>query len=111
VSAVLANVLWPLGAAALLASVAAGRTGHRREWRLLAGAGTAMFAAGCAVEGAWLGAAWNALLAVVLLGWDWWNRKGRRVAKQLSEEARALVAGLAEKLRETLEPAPEGVPT
>jgi hypothetical protein len=45
---------------------------------------------------------------LVLLGGDWFRRNGRRVAKQLSEEARALAAGLAERLGETLEPAPEG---
>jgi hypothetical protein len=45
---------------------------------------------------------------LIILGRDWWNRRGRKVAKLIGEKSRALIAGLVEKLRGELEPAPEG---
>jgi len=106
----LANILWPLGGAALLGSAAALRTGRGREWRLLAVAGLGLLAAECALERAWFTVAWNAVLIAVILGTDWWNRKGRKAAKALGLKSRAVLAGLVEKAREAGAPLPEGVP-
>lgn len=107
-SAVLANALWAAAVAAFLTSgYAAGRR-RMRECRLLAALGSGLTAVECVLVGAWFAAAWNAVLVVVLLGWDWWNRKGKRVAKALGGKSRAVLAAVVAKAREAATPLPEG---
>lgn len=83
------------------------RTGLGTRWHgfavLVALVGLAASLAG----GYWL-AAGLCLATLILLFRDWWNRKGRRVAKLIGGKGRAVITGLAEKLREVLEPVPEG---
>ena len=57
--------------------------------------------------GYWLGAAF-CVAALALLGADWWNRRGRRVARIVGEESRAVIAGLVEKARDAGSPVPQG---
>lgn len=105
------GTLFALAGVASLASGAA--VGQRRmhDGRLLAATGTGLLALDCALEGAWFGAIWNVVLLAILLGHDWWNRRGRKVAKSLGARGRAVIAGLLERLRDAVEPVPEGVPT
>lgn len=102
------GTLFALAGVAFLASGAAVRQRRMHDGRLLAAAGTGLLALDCALAGAWFGAVWNVVLLAILLGHDWWNRRGRKVAKALGEKGRAVITGLAEKLREVLEPVPEG---
>lgn len=46
--------------------------------------------------------------ALAVLGWDWWNRKGKRAAMALGEKSRAALAAVVEKAREAGTPLPEG---
>lgn len=57
--------------------------------------------------GYWLGAGF-CLVTLALLGADWWNRKGRRVAKAIGGRGRVVIAGLLEKVRDAGAPVPEG---
>lgn len=109
-TAVIANVLWPLGAAAFLGASVALATGRAHAWKMLGALGCGLLAAECALEGSWFGAGWNAVLAAVLLGWDWWNRRGRKVAKLIGEKSRAVLAAVVERAREagTRSPVPQG---
>lgn len=102
------GTLYGLAGTALVASGYAVGCGRTRKGRLLAAAGCGLLAAECALAGSWFGAAWNAALLAVLLGWDFWDRKGKRAARSLGAKSRALVEGLAEKLRGALQPVPEG---
>lgn len=57
----------------------------------------------------WAAAGFNALTLVVLAR-DWWNRKGRKVARQFGLKAKAAIARLVERAREAGTPVPQGVP-
>lgn len=46
--------------------------------------------------------------ALAVLARDWWNRRGRRVAKALGEKSRAVLAAVVAKAREAGTPLPEG---
>lgn len=46
--------------------------------------------------------------ALVVLGWDWRNRKGRKVVRALGHKARAALAAIVERAREAGSPLPEG---
>lgn len=104
------GTLYGLSGVALLASGAAFRQRRMHAGRLLAAAGTGLLALDCALAGAWFGAIWNVVLLVILLGHDWWNRRGRKAAKSLGARGRAVIAGLLARLRDAVEPVPEGVP-
>ncbi len=62
-----------------------------------------------ALEKDWVSTAWFAAVIVALLGWDYWNRGGRKAAKAAGAKSRALVAALVAKAREAGTPLPEGV--
>jgi hypothetical protein len=47
---------------------------------------------------------------LILLGWDWWNRGGRKAAKALGAKSRAALAAIVAKAREAGTPVPQGVP-
>jgi hypothetical protein len=59
--------------------------------------------------GYWLGAAFCAG-TLVLLARDWWNRRGRKVAKLIGEKSRAVLAAVVERAREAgaRSPVPQG---
>ena len=107
---VIANVLWVLGAAAITTAVlAAGVMGRKREGWLLAVSGLTLFAVECTLERSWPGAAWNAAWVAVLLGRDWWNRKGRKTVKLLGVKAKAARDAIVRRAREAGTPPPEEV--
>lgn len=59
-------------------------------------------------DGYWAGAGFCAL-TLVLLGRDWWNRKGRKAAKALGLKSLAVLAVIVAKAREAgSAPVPEG---
>ncbi len=47
--------------------------------------------------------------ALAVLGWDWWNRKGKRVAKAVGAKSLAILAKVVEKARDAGTPVPQGV--
>lgn len=47
---------------------------------------------------------------LILLTRDWWNRRGRRAAKELGAKSRARIEGLVGRTREVLQPSPQRVP-
>lgn len=104
----LANALLPVAAAALFGSTWALWTRRMRLWRLLAVAGLGMLLTVCLLEQAWFGATWNAVLIAVILGEDWWKRKGKRAAKAAGAKSRALVENLVERVRGAVSPVPQG---
>lgn len=59
------------------------------------------------LNGYWLGAGF-CVVTLVMLFRDWWKRKGGRVAKLIGARGRAVIAGLLERLRDAVEPVPEG---
>jgi hypothetical protein len=89
-------------------AVGIARPGSRlRGWRpFVTGA-----AAGCLVAplltGQWDEAGCGAA-ALAVLAWDWWNRKGKRVAKAIGAKSRAVLAAVVEKWREAGTPVPQG---
>ena len=105
---VLANVLFVLAVASLAASAAALLAGLRQAWRNLTAAALGLLAVECALKGAWFGAVWNAVLVALILGTDWWNRRGRKAARQFGAKSRALVENLVERVREAGSPVPQG---
>jgi len=107
-TAVLANILWLLGGAAYGMSAYAAVKGRWHRCRLLAALGTALIAVECALERDWSDAAWETAVLAVILGADWWDRRGRKTAKQLGEKSRAVVAAIVAKAREAGTPLPEG---
>jgi hypothetical protein len=107
VTAVLANTLFLLGATGQRAASAAMILGHW-QWRVFATVAFTSLTAECVIERIWLGVAVNGAL-LALLGVDWWNRRGKRAAKALGARGRAVIAGLLERLRDAVEPVPEGV--
>jgi cobalamin biosynthesis protein CobD/CbiB len=107
--AVLANILWPFAVVTYGASAVAAGTGRMRHCLLLAALGTGLILAECVLERDWLAATFQAVLVIILLGWDWWNRNGKRVAKALGEKSRAALAAIVEKAREAGSPVPERV--
>lgn len=78
--------------------------GIRRLMALIAATGLAATLAGRN----WAAAGFCAATLALLFG-DWWKRCGRKIARVLGAKGRAVIAGLMEKLRGELEPAPEGV--
>jgi hypothetical protein len=73
---------------------------------------TAAIGLACSVSGGyWLGAGFCAG-TLVLLAWDRWNRKGRKVARLIGEKSRAVLAAVVERAREAgaRSPVPQGVP-
>jgi len=62
--------------------------------------------------GSALGGAWTAVIIaaaeLLLLLRDWWNRKGRKVARQIGAKGRAVLAAVVAKAREAGTPLPEG---
>jgi hypothetical protein len=58
--------------------------------------------------GWWAGAGFCAA-TLLLLGRDWWNRRGRKAAKAIGEKGRAVLAAIVVKAREAGAPVPEGV--
>lgn len=105
-SGVLAWVLFAAGMMAAAVSVL--RQWGGQAWLTLAVAANAAFVLADVLNRAWPWAAWNACVIAVLLGWDWWNRKGKRAAKALGAKSAALVAGLVERVREAGGAVPEG---
>jgi hypothetical protein len=95
------------GAAALAGTVLAVRGRILPSWRWFFGGSAATALATSLLTGDWPEAALSAA-ALAVLGWDWWNRKGRRIAKALGARGRAVIAGLLERLRDAVEPVPEG---
>jgi hypothetical protein len=76
-------------------------------WRpFVAGAAAAGVPLGI-LEGRWTDAGLCAG-ALIVLGWDWWNRRGRKVAKLIGEKSRALLAAIVERAREAGSPVPQG---
>jgi hypothetical protein len=54
-------------------------------------------------------AAWlSGTFLVIVLGRDWWDRKGKRAARELGLKSRARLAAVVEKAREAGSPLPEG---
>ena len=104
-----ADTLFVLAGALLIASGYALGRRRMRAVRLLAAAGTGLLSVECALAGSWFGAAWNAVLLVVLIAWDWRDRRGRKAARQLGAKSRALLAAVVAKAREAGTPLPEGV--
>lgn len=102
------GTLYGLAGVALVASAVAARHGRGREWRLLSAAGMGLVLVEDALSGAWPGVAMSAAMIAVILGSDWWNRRGRKVAKVIGERGRAVIAGLVEKVRDAGSPLPEG---
>lgn len=103
----LANALFDLAAASLLGSAAA-LARRRPEWRILAALGLGSLTAECALAGAWPGVALNGGLLALLLG-DWFRRKGLPALRALGAKSRAVLDGLAGKLRDATR-APRQVP-
>ena len=56
----------------------------------------------------WTAAGFCAATLILLLG-NWWKRKGRKVARQLGEKSRAVLAAIVERAREAGTPVPQGV--
>jgi hypothetical protein len=56
----------------------------------------------------WLLAAAIAVCSVIVFGRDWWDRRGRKAAREFGAKSRARVAALADALRDLGSPAPEG---
>ena len=106
---ILANILWGLGVAAYGAAASAATRKLWRQSRLIAASGSCFLLAECVLQGAWFGAASNAVLVAVLLGGDWWNRRGRKAARQLGAKSRAVLAAVIERAREAGTSLPEGV--
>lgn len=105
-SGVLAWVLYGGGWVAI--GLALPRQQRGQDWLALGVGGNAAFALADVLDRAWPWAAWNACVIAVLLGWDWWNRKGKRAAKELGTKSAALVAGLVERVRDAGGAVPEG---
>jgi len=51
---------------------------------------------------------YRALLAW-LLGKDWWNKRGRKAARELGAKSRAALAAVVARAREAGTPLPQGV--
>jgi hypothetical protein len=47
-------------------------------------------------------------VALAVLAWDWWHRKGKRVAKAIGAKSRAVLAAVVARAREAGTPLPEG---
>jgi len=63
--------------------------------------------AGGILSGRWDEVAFCAA-ALAVLARDWWNRKGRKVARQLGAKGRAVLAAVVAKARDAGTPLPEG---
>lgn len=98
------------GLAALSGALAARAVmcGRTREWRALTVAGLGLVMAAGVLLGQWLNVAVLAVAIAIVLGSDWRNRRGRKVAKAIGERGRAVIAGLVEKVRDAGPPLPEG---
>jgi hypothetical protein len=103
---ILPEDLW----SALMLGMALGATrpGHRAPWLLPFVAGGASSGLACALLTGRPEDAALCGLALAVLAWDRWNRKGRRAAKALGEKSRALLDAVVERLREAELPVPEG---
>ena len=77
------------------------------EWRAVLTGAAAGGLTGGILSGEWGGAALCAA-ALAVLGRDWWNRKGRKVAKKLGAKSRAVLAAVVARAREAGTPLPEG---
>jgi hypothetical protein len=95
-------VAFALGGAAL------GTVRHPVAWRVLTIAANTAWLVSDLLYRDWFGVAVSAACLALVLGRDFWNKRGKRVARQLGAESRALVAGLVERVRETAAPVPEG---
>ena len=98
-----------LAAATGAGAVAAVTTRTARDRRLGTARGLGIWAAVRALQGHWLDAASVAAVIAVLLGWDWWDRRGRKVAKAIGSKSRAALAAVVARAREAGTPLPEGV--
>lgn len=81
---------------------------QRMPWLRWQAAGTASIGLAFSLLNGWWPAAGFCAGTLLLLLRDWWSRRGRKAARALGMKSRALVEGLARKLREALEPVPEG---
>jgi hypothetical protein len=90
-------------------AVGIARPGSRlRGWRpFVTGAAAGCLLAGL-LTGRWDEAGYSAA-ALAVLAWDWWNRKGKRVAKAIGAKSRAVLAAVVERAREAGTPVPQGV--
>lgn len=84
---------------ALTALTVSGRLPSPPWWPPLAGTAAVGSGVTAALESDWWAAVFCAL-ALVLLGRDWWNRGGRRAARELGAKARALLDALTRRWRE-----------
>lgn len=79
----------------------------RDWWRRLV-AGTSAFTLAPLLLARNWPAAGFCIAVLLMLGRDWWNRKGKRAARALGEKSRARLAAVVEKAREAGTPAPQG---
>jgi len=109
-ASVLAGVMYGLASTAVIVGVIALLNGRTWEWRLLTAAGIGLLLVECALRRAWLDGGAEALILVLVLGPDWWNRRGRKVARAVGAKSRALLAAVVERAREagSRSPVPEG---
>ena len=56
----------------------------------------------------WAAAAVTGGALVAIIGSDWWNRRGRKAARDLGAKSRARVGALLGALRDLGQPVPEG---
>jgi hypothetical protein len=56
----------------------------------------------------WAAAALAFAAVLILVAGDWWNRRGRKAARELGAKSRARVEALADALRDAGSPVPEG---
>lgn len=81
--------------------------GPQPWWRLFTTLTSVTGLVSSLAAGWWAGAGFCA--ATLLLGRDWWNRRGRKAAKAIGEKGRAVLAAIVVKAREAGAPVPEGV--
>jgi hypothetical protein len=109
-ASVLDGTLYGLASTAVCAGFWARATGREREWKLLTSAGIGLLLLGCLLHRAWFAAGVQALILALVLGPDWWNRRGRKAARTVGAKSRALLAAVVERAREagSRSPVPEG---
>lgn len=98
--------IWPAFILGMALGIA--RPGSRLNgWRVFVIGSAAGGALGGLLSGRWDEVGLCAA-ALAVLARDWWNRKGKRVAKALGEKSRAVLAAIVARAREAGTPPPEG---
>ena len=103
-------ILYVIAGSAVLASVVMRVKGREREYLVLVTAGLGLLLADCLLQRAWPGAGVQAAVIALILGSDWWNKRGRKVVRQFGAKAKAARDAIVRRAREAgaRPPVPQG---